>query len=729
MDGRLVLVSNRLPVVVQMEGREPNLQPSAGGLATGLGSFHQDGKTVWVGWPGAVPERHRARVKQQLEATYNAYPVFMPAQLLERFYEGYSNRTLWPLFHSFPMYTHYAAQDWSAYQEANALFAQSVAQVAEPGDTIWVHDYQLMLLPQLLRQRLPDVRIGFFLHIPFPPHDILRLLPQHRLILESLLAADLVGFHTYGYMNSFLASVQRVLGYENELGSITLGRRAVQADVFPMGIDFQKFAAAREEPEVQQELTNVRARLGDRKLVFSISRLDYTKGIPQHLDAIDCLLDAHPEWRECLVFLLCVVPSREKVDRYAHLKREIDETVGRINSKHGTLNWTPIWYLYRSLTFPELIALYAAADVALVTPLRDGMNLVAKEYLAVSQPGDGVLVLSETAGAAKELQQAVIVNPNSREEVAEALHRALTMPESERRSRNTLMRGWLASHDVVCWAERFLRRLADAADLAAQISARDLCGAELSRLLADFQAGQRRLLLLDYDGTLAPFADRPEQAAPTEDLLELLEELGRNRTNEVVVISGRDRDSLDAWLGHLPLRLVAEHGAWMKHKAAREWVATTDAETHWKARFRPVLQDFVDRIPGSRIEGKSHSLAWHYREADIGVASLAAKDLIDGLTNLAINSDLGVLRGNRVVEIKSEGITKGGFYRQHLADGGWDFVLAIGDDWTDETLFQALPATAYSVKIGFGSSAARFVLPSVDDTRTLLQTLSASSRG
>ncbi len=725
-DGKLIIVSNRLPVSVQIEEGTPNLVPSAGGLATGLRSFYMQKKAVWVGWPGAVPERHRARVAQELRAEHHAHPVFIPSQLVERFYEGYANRTLWPLLHSFPMYTHYAAADWAAYQEANALFADRVAKIAEPGDSIWVHDYQLMLVPELLRRRLPDARIGFFLHVPFPPYDILRLLPQQRIILESLLAADLVGFHTYGYMDAFLASVRRVLGHENNLGMITLGLRAVQAEVFPMGIDFQAFASASRDPAVEQELASIDERLAGRKLIFSVSRLDYTKGIPQHLAAIDCLLETHPEWSERLVFLLCVVPSREKVDRYARLKREIDESVGRVNSKHGTLQWSPIWYLYRHLTFPELIALYAAADVALVLPLRDGMNLVAKEYLAAQENGRGVLVLSETAGAAKELQQAVIVNPNDREEVAAAVRGALDMPEAERRARNETMRAWLRAHDVTCWAESFLARLDATSDLTAQLAARDLHGTEEETLLADFRNSRHRLLLLDYDGTLVPFVDRPDNAVPNAELLDLLGDLGGDERNEVVVISGRDRKSLDTWLGHLPVRLVAEHGAWVKYRASADWVPTTKRDAGgWKAQFRPMLDTFVDRIPGSLIEEKTLSLVWHYREADIAIASLAAKELIDGLSNRAANTGLGVLQGNRVVEIKDESITKGGYYVQHLAGGDWDFVLAVGDDWTDETLFRVLSPSTYSVKVGFGPSAARFSLASPADVHRLLNDLAA----
>ncbi len=726
---KLIIVSNRLPVTVAAEKGQLDFRESAGGLATGMSSFYQERNAVWIGWPGNVPPRRQAEARARLREGYNAEPVFIPEATVERFYEGYSNRTLWPLFHSMPTYTRYAAADWDAYREVNAEFCRVVLEVYEPGDDIWVHDYQLTLLPGLLRAALPEARVGFFLHIPFPPYDILRLLPQRREILEHLLGADLVGFHTYDYMDAFLSAVRQMLGYENRLGQIAAGSRVVDVDVFPMGIDFERFRAAPAAPEAQAEAAKLAGR--QRKMIFSVSRLDYTKGIPQHLDGIDYFFERYPDWRGKVEFVLSVVPSREKVDRYAHLKREIDERVGNINSKYADLTWAPVRYMYRNVPFPELVTLYALADVALVLPLRDGMNLVAKEYIAAQQCGGGVLVLSETAGAAKELRQAVIVNPNSREEVADALRRALTMPDDERLARYAALSDWLAERDVHWWAGRFLDRLAETAEAARNLRQQDLDPALRDSLAAAYALARRRLLLLDYDGTLAPFVDRPERAAPTSELLDTLHALAADARNEVVIVSGRDRDSLDAWLAALPVRIVAEHGAWVRpwDRAAGggEWQPVAPGRPRWKKRMRPILERYVARIPGSFIEEKTFSLAWHYRSADVATASTAARELIDGLTNLTANTDLGVLQGHRVVEIKNERITKGGYYRANLAEGGWDFELAIGDDWTDETLFEVLPDEAWSIKVGAGQSAARFRLAGPPDVLALLRGLAASS--
>jgi trehalose 6-phosphate synthase/phosphatase len=725
---KLIIVSNRLPVTVSAEKGQLAFKESAGGLATGMSSFYQERNAIWIGWPGNVPRRQQADARARLRAEHRAEPVFIPETTVERFYEGYSNRTLWPMFHSMPTYTRYAAADWDAYREVNEQFCRAVAAVYEPGDEIWAHDYQLLLLPGLLRAELPEASIGFFLHIPFPPYDILRLLPQRREILEHLLGADLIGFHTYDYMDAFLSAVRQVLGYENRLGQVAAGNRVVDVDVFPMGIDYRRFSAAPDEPDGQEALARLAGR--ERKMIFSVSRLDYTKGIPQHLDGLDYLFERYPQWRGRVEFVLSVVPSREKVDRYAHLKREIDERVGNINSKHANLAWAPIRYMYRNVPFPELVAMYAVADVALVLPLRDGMNLVAKEYVAAQRCGGGVLVLSETAGAAKELRQALIVNPNSREDVADALHRALTMPEEERHARCAAMSEWLAERDVRWWAGRFLGRLVEVAEAARTLRQQDLDSDLGSRLISGYAGAQRRLLLLDYDGTLAPFVERPECAAPAPELLNTLRGLATDQRNQVVIVSGRDRESLDDWLGELPVRLVAEHGAWVRPwdsaSGRGDWQQAGPGRARWKKRLRPILERYVERIPRSFIEEKTFSLAWHYRSADIATASTAAREMIDGLTNLTANTEIGVLQGHRVVEIKNERITKGGYYRAALADGGWDFELAIGDDWTDETLFEVLPEEAWSIKVGSGQTAARFRLAAPADVLALLEKLAVA---
>ncbi|MBI4200627.1 MAG: bifunctional alpha,alpha-trehalose-phosphate synthase (UDP-forming)/trehalose-phosphatase [Chloroflexi bacterium] len=726
-DHRLLVVANRLPVTVEERDSELRFSPSTGGLATGLGAFYRDYRGLWVGWPGSIHPAHREAVEGKLASEWACHPVFLPERVVEEYYEGFANKTLWPLFHSMSMYAKYSAREWEAYKEANARFCEAVLDVVGPNDSLWVHDYQLLLLPQYLRNALPNTPIGFFLHIPFPPYEVLRLLPWHREIMEGLLGADLIGFHTYEYMQAFLGSVRRLLGYDNDLGRIIARDRVVLADVFPMGIDFLKFSRAIARPEVEAQVERIKAEASPCRIVLAVSRLDYTKGIPEYLEAIDDLLDRFRVWHKKVIFVLVVAPSRERVERYGHLKREIDELVGRINSKHGTVEWTPVRYLYRSLGFEELSALYASAAVAAITPLRDGMNLTAKEYIATRGDGTGVLVLSDTAGTAKELTEAIIVNPNSKEDVAEALHQALTMPEEEQRRRMVSMRSRLERHTVRHWAERFLQTLRHVVSLSQELSVRLLAAEEKSTLLDHYAQASQRLVLLDYDGTLTDFAEHPLEARPSPQVLRLLQGLAAQPGTEVMLLSGRDRKTFNRWFGHLDLTLGSEHGGWMKKRRSHRWEATVKADTRWKSRVRPILELFTERVPGSFIEEKALSLAWHFRKAEVASGDEAARELLDALTNLTANLPIHVLPGNKVVEVLSSGIGKGAFYTHHLARRRWDFILALGDDWTDESLFSALPATAYSIRVGLAASAARFNLRSSQEALALLAEMASRS--
>ncbi len=719
----MILVSNRLPVTVVRRAKKLELEPSTGGLAVGLDAFYREHEARWVGWPGDVGSSDHRAIERRLRSQFACHPVFLPRETARRYYAGFSNRTLWPLFHSFPTYARYDEEDWEAYRRVNRLFAERVAGLMKPDETVWVHDYHLMLVPKFLREKRPDAKIGFFLHIPFPPYGDLRQLPACRDLVEALLGADLVGFHTFDDAQAFLSSVRRLLGIDNELGQIIVGRRVVQADVFPMGVDFARITSALESPDLQERSARYRAGLGASKLVFSLSRLDYTKGIPQALQGVGALLEGHPEWRGGFVYVLVVVPSREIVDRYTEEKREIDRLVGEVNSRYGTFNWTPIRYIYRYLEFDELVALYRAADVALITPLRDGMNLVAKEYLAAKPDLHGALVLSEMAGAARELHEALLVNPNAKAEVAEALRRALEMPEAEQVRRNRLMRARLEQYDVRRWAEHFLERLEESVALSRSLSVRLLTKPDRESMVAEYAKARRRLLLLDYDGTLAPFTADPTQAKPSSRALSILENLCAAPSNHVVLISGRRKDDLTLWFERLGMTLVAEYGAWVRAADKGAWQTTTPLDTRWKDRVRPIIQRFVNRVPGSTLEEKETSVVWHFRRVDLNTGAIASRELIDTLTNLTANLELVVYIGNRSVEVRTSRVSKGTFYLTQLAKDPWDFILAIGDDWTDESLFSVLPPSSASVRVGLTASTARFNVESNEEALALLERL------
>jgi trehalose 6-phosphate synthase/phosphatase len=727
---RLLIVSNRLPISVQNIKGKLHFEPSVGGLATGLGAFYKSRNSIWIGWPGIAHEKIEGREKD-IEArllSENCHPVFLSEHNIEDYYHGFCNRTIWPLFHYFAQYAVYDKDLWRTYQRVNETFCEAVLEVAQEGDIIWIHDYHLMLLPKLVRERLPKGAIGFFSHIPFPSFEIFRLLPWRKQILDGLLGSDLVGFHTYDYTRHFIDSVQRLLGYEVVMGQITTASRVVKADEFPMGIDYERFSSNARSRKVRTQVSKFRKKLGDCKVILSIDRLDYSKGIPERLEALNLFLERKPRYRGKVVLILTVVPSRTRVGHYALLKKQIDELVGAINGRYGFIGWTPVRYLYRSLPSRSLVAMYSMADVALVTPLRDGMNLTAKEYVATKTEGKGVLVLSETAGAAKELGEAIIINVNNEEEIVQALEQALIMPEEEQMRRIRVMQERLEDYDVKRWADEFVDKLLCAREVQDRMEAKILHHEAKKRLFSDFQKGDQRLFLLDYDGTLVPFAGKPQKVIPTVEILDLLKELTQDARNEVVLISGRDKDCLGEWFGRLNMGLVAEHGAWIKERG-KEWEILEYLVSDWKETMRPICEVYVRRTPGSFIEEKEFSLAWHYREADPRLGDLRARELVNDLLHLTGNLNLQVLEGSKVVEVKNAAIDKGRAALRWISRKDWDFILAIGDDLTDEDVFKALPASAWSLKVGLGISVAKFNLASQGDVKLLLREIVEAQKG
>lgn len=722
---RLLIVSNRLPVnMMKREGRL-RFQSSVGGVATGLDSFHKSYQSLWIGWPGITLEKIRLEEIEEIGeklAERDCYPVFLSQHDVENYYYGFCNKTIWPLFHHFPLYTSYSKNFWEAYRRVNRNFCDALVKVARPEDVIWVHDYQLLLLPGLIRERLPDVQVGFFLHIPFPSFEVFRLLPWRKETIEGVLGADLIGFHTYDYVLHFLDSVHHLLGYEHAFGQISLDNRVIKTDVFPMGINYKRFAQAANEQEVERSIKRIRKKLGDRKIILSIDRLDYTKGIAQRLEAFDLFLENNPKYKEKVTLILVAVPSRTGVEHYAQLKNRVDELVGRINGKHGSIGWVPIWYLYRFQPFHNLVALYNVADAALVTPMRDGMNLIAKEFVATKADGKGVLILSEMAGASKELGEAIMVNPNNQDEIAQAIKQALTMSEEEQKERNRIMQKRLQRYNVMRWGTDFMNALSGIKKIQQELSVRKFTQENQKKLIRSYFDSDNNIILLDYDGTLVPFAEKPQKAKPDDELLSILNKLSKNPKNEVVIVSGRDRDTLDRWFGNRNLGLIAEHGVWIKDKG-KSWETIEPLRDDWKEQISPFLEWYEDRTPGSFIEEKDFSLVWHYRKTDPKLASLRARELKDALLQLTANLNLGVLEGSKIIEIKSIGINKGRAALHWLSKGSWGFVLAIGDDWTDEDLFAVLPESAYSIKVGLSPSKAKFNLNSVWEVRSLIKGL------
>ena len=727
----LLLVSNRLPITIEKKKGQYIYRQSVGGLATGLASFYKTYDSLWLGWCGLasnnIDSRQRRVIEQKLREHYKSQAIFLTKNDQKLFYSGFCNKTIWPLFHYFPEYVVYHREQWESYKHVNRIFFQALKKVAGPEDIIWIHDYHLMLLPQMIREKLPRTHIGFFLHIPFPSYEIFRQLPWRQEILKGLLGADLIGFHTFDYVRHFMSSVRRILGYEHTFGQITTENRLVQVDAFPMGIHYDRFAGAETaDTEWIHSLENMCKDECKGKVILSVDRMDYTKGIPQRLEAYDYFLDKYPEYKKCVTLVMIAVPSRTGVETYQRLKHQVDELVGRINGKHGTINWMPVWYFYRYMPFDHLAALYNLADVALVTPLRDGMNLIAKEYVASKKEHNGVLILSEMAGAVSELAEAIAVNPNNKDEVADAIEEALRMDPKEQADRMQVMKQRIRRYDIVAWTEDFMNRLSHTKNVQSEIGSRRLTPVTKNRLGKIYCKSKKRLIFLDYDGTLVPFVKRPELAVPDRDIRSLLARLSSDSGNEVMIVSGRDRDTLIRWFGDLNVGLSAEHGVWIRNRG-KEWDMLEKIQDTWKKDIRPIVEKFVDRTPGSFIEEKSFSLAWHYRKVDPGLGPLRANEMKDTLHGMTTNLNLVILEGNNVIEIKNGGINKGRAATYWTTAHASDFILAIGDDWTDEDLFEALPDSAYTIKVGLGITKARYYLTSHHEVRELLHHLVESA--
>jgi len=726
VSGRLLVVSNRLPLTLERAPEGWRDAPSSGGLVTALGPVIRDTQGLWIGWPGdqEAADGRRERL-QSWEREHGFVAVELARSLAQRFYQGYANGTLWPLFHQFPSRIDFDPLDWDAYIEANHRFRDAVVKRLRPGDRVWIHDYHLMLLPQLLREAAPETPIGFFLHTPFPSSDVLRILPRREELLGGLLGADLIGFQTHRFLQHFRSALLRILGLGSRMDRVLVEGRSVRMEALPIGIAPAEFVGLLDgDPGVARYAETLRKRFAGRRVLLAVDRLDYTKGLPERLGAYRRLLKRFPELRGKVALVQVAVPSRERIGRYRELRSTVNEMVGEINGDFGTPDWTPVVYIRRSVKRSELVALYAISDLAWVTPLCDGMNLVAKEYVACQRGGGGALVLSEFAGAAAEMGEAFLVNPYDEDRTACAVERALALPEDERRDRMEALYRRILRNDAHAWSDRFLGLL----DEAAQARSTAMVGGppplETRHLLDAYRRASARLLVLDYDGTLVPFAGRPKDAAPSADLIGVLERLVAQRGNRVAILSGRPRAHLEMWFGQIPaLWLAAEHGAILRDPATREWQTPVPLAADWKGRVLPVLEHFVDRTPGSFVEEKDYALVWHHRMSDPEFGEWLANELAANLEEMLAESELRAVRGQKSIEVRLTWANKGEAALRLLDGADWGFILGLGDDRTDEDLFERLPPEAFTIKVGDGPTLARYRLAAPAAVRSLLEAL------
>jgi len=722
--GKVLIISNRLPIKIERQPDGLQISPSEGGLATGLGSIYNKGNNLWIGWPGIVPENQAEKdfITTTL-AELNLIPIFLTEEEIAGYYEGFSNEVLWPISHYSPSFANYNTENWHFYQSVNQKFAELVGQHSNNEDTIWIHDYQLMLLPQMIRQQKENIAIGYFQHIPFPPDEVFRSIPWRNELLQGLLGADLIAFHTFNDTQHFLDACTHILGLAIYNNNLQVRGRTVYVEVYPMGIDFEKFNSLSKKQSIKSRSREIREYFNNKKIIVSVDRLDYSKGIVPRIEAFEDLLIRHPEWKGNVVLYMLVVPSRDTVDQYKILKDEIDRKVGNINAAYGNTDWTPIVYFYTSYNIDELVALYRAADICLVTSIRDGMNLVSKEYIACKEDTDGVLILSELAGASKELIDALQINPHSIDQIREALFHALHMPKDEQRERLDASLALVKKFNIHHWVNLFFTKLKEIKTQQGKDYARKIRPETQEAILKLYQRSKKRLFFLDYDGTLIGFRNDANKAVPTHEVYAILDKIQESPENQIVIISGRPHETLEKWFAGKGYILIGEHGVWKKYPGTA-WKSKADLSNTWKSSIKKVMHKYANRTAGAFIEEKEYSLAWHYRKTQPGLGQLRAQELIDSMRYLIPHHGLQLLRGDKVIEVKNRDVNKGKAAISIVRNLQPDFIFAIGDDATDEDMFIELPkSNTISIKVGSKKSMAKFYVENQQEVTQLLQAL------
>ncbi|OIW17945.1 hypothetical protein TanjilG_17781 [Lupinus angustifolius] len=702
---RLLVVANRLPVSAVREGVDSyHLEISVGGLVSALLGV-KEFDTRWIGWPGVnVNDDAGQEALTKALAEMRCVPVFLDEDIVNQYYNGYCNNILWPLFHYLGLphedrlaTTRSFQSQFDAYKKANQMFADVVNKYYEEGDIVWCHDYHLMFLPKCLKEYNSNMKVGWFLHTPFPSSELHRTLPSRSELLRAVLAADLVGFHTYDYARHFVSACTRILGLEGTPDGVEDQGKLTRVAAFPIGIDSERFIRALELPEVQDRMKEMQERFAGRKVMLGIDRLDMIKGIPQKILAFEQFLEENPHWHDKVVLLQIAVPTRTDCPEYQKLTSQVHEIVGRINGRFGTLTAVPIHHLDRSLDFHALCALYAVTDVALVTSLRDGMNLVSYEFVACQASKKGVLILSEFAGAAQSLGAgALLVNPWNITEVAASIGYALDMPADEREKRHQFNFKHVTTHTSQEWAATFVSELNDTI-VEAQLRTKQVPPVLPNDVAVDcYSKANNRLIILGFNATLTEQVDalgRGGQIRELElqlhpNLKEHLKKLSDDPKTTLVVLSGSARDVMDKNFSEYNMWLAAENGMFLRLTTG-EWMTTMpeNLTMDWVDSVKHVFEYFTERTPRSHFEVRETSVIWNYKYADVEFGRLQARDLLQHLwTGPISNASLDVVQGARSVEVRAVGVSKGAAIDRILGEivhhkgmkAPIDYVLCIG---------------------------------------------------
>jgi trehalose 6-phosphate synthase/phosphatase len=719
---RCLLVSNRLPVA--FNSKLNIFTPSSGGLVSAIKGLDATKVGFDFEWMGILTDDIEEDKINSLKTTpvgnLPCHPIIVSKKQYDRYYNLYCNDVLWPLFHYERNIVKHSQEGWEAYVEVSKIVAESILKESKEDDIIWVHDFQLMLVPGFVKEQKPDLKIGFFLHIPFPSSEIFRELPQRKEILYSLMKCDQLGFHDLSYLNHFRSSIQRVIG------DFTLNERTW--GVYPISIDPDHFKSLADKPETLEFIKKYQENKKSMKWILGVDRLDYIKGLLLKLSSFKSFLKRFPEEREKVQLVQVVIPSRTEVPEYNALKEKIEQLVSSINGEFGSPAWMPIQYIYHSVSEPELSALYQLSDVLQVSSRRDGMNLVSLEYV-VSQKNEnpGVVLLSEFAGAHSTLSYAMSINPWNINETAARMKEALHHAENKRRKEMKSMREFLERYTSSDWAKIILRDLTTEFNPVDSIQALPQDGKfSWMKNLKD----KKILFFCDLDGTLAPIASYPKDVRLNEMTIELLQEVSKRDNCEFVIVSGRDKEFLEEQFldNDFDFPLAACHGAYSYSPQDHQWHNLIPHDsTNWKEKVKEILELYTQRTPESFIEDKGHAITWHYRNSPREFADFLANKLFFELEEALSGQPVQVNRGKKVVEVKSIHANKGYFVQQWMQSQNKkpDIVVAIGDDTTDEDMFLTLQdrkdIEPYCIKVGKERTNAHYTIREQNSVNSFLR--------
>lgn len=785
---RRIIVANQLPIKAELnkETQKFNFDWDKDALVLQLkDGFNSDVQFVFIGSLSVqIDPNDQEEVAQLLLDKFQCVPTFLSVDLLNKFYHGFCKHYLWPLFHyMLPVTSHHGVRFdrllWKAYVSANKIFADKVMEVINPDeDYVWIHDYHLMVLPTLLRKRFHRLKLGFFLHSPFPSSEIYRTLPVRDEILRAFLNCDLVGFHTFDYARHFLSCCSRLLGldYQSKRGYIELEYygRTVSVKILPVGIHMDQIESVKSLAETGDKVKELVERYRGKIVMLGVDDMDMFKGISLKFLAMGQLLEEHPELRGKVVLVQIVNPARSQGQDIQEVQNETNKVAGEINEKFGHSGYEPIVFVNGPVSTQEKVAYFAISECVVVNAVRDGMNLVPYKYTVSRQgspeidkamgadgtefPRKSVIIVSEFIGCSPSLSGAIRVNPWNIDSVSDAMTLAVTMSDTEKQMRHEKHYKYVSSHDVAYWARSFDQDLERACrdhyskrcwgigfGLGFRIVALGPNFRKLSveHIVSSYNKTSSRLILLDYDGTVMPQGS--VEKAPSNEVISVLNDLCNDPKNVVFIVSGRDKESLSKWFSPCQrLGLSAEHGyftRWTKDSPWESGVSAVDFE--WKKMALPVMEHYTEATDGSFIEQKESALVWHHQEADTDFGSAQAKELHNHLENVLANEPVVVKRGQHIVEVKPQGVSKGVVVESliasmQVASTPPDFVLCIGDDRSDEDMFEKIacsianpssPAIAevFACTVGQKPSMAKYYLDDTDDVIKMLQGLSAAT--